>query len=74
MTSELSNDVVKNLTKALMIFDFHRCAMFSTLLCSGIVVITTARLHSTKPELTFLLVAYWRFARLRISDNGPDWK
>ena len=32
----------------------------------GVVVITTAQLHSTKPEL--------RFAMVRISDNGPGWK
>ena len=46
---------------------------------SGVVVITTAQLHSTKPELRFcagsnLLAACRRFVMVRISDNGPGWK
>ena len=45
----------------------------------GVVVITTAQLHSTKSELGFcvgsnLLAARQRFAMVRISDNGPGWK
>ena len=46
-----------------------------------IVVITTAQLHSTKPELSFcagsgshlLAVCRW-FEMVRISDDGPSWK
>ena len=45
----------------------------------GVVVMTTAQLHSTKPELRFcagsnLLAACRRFEMVRISDNGPGWK
>ena len=45
----------------------------------GVVVITTAQLHSTKPKLSSeqvqtLFAACRRFAMVRISDNGPDWK
>ena len=44
----------------------------------GVVVITTAQLHSTKPELRLcaetLLAACRRFAMVRISDYGPGWK
>ena len=45
----------------------------------GVVVITTAQLHSTKPELRFCAGsnptrACWRFAMVRISDSGPGWK
>ena len=35
---------------------------------NGAVVITTAQLHSTKPELRL------GFAVVRISENGPGWK
>ena len=46
----------------------------------GLVVITTAQLHSAKPKLIehdsnqvqIVLVAYWRFTMVRISDNGPN--
>ena len=46
---------------------------------SNEVVITTAQLHSTKPELRFSTgsnpaAACRRFAMMRISDNGPGWK
>ena len=41
-------------------------------------VIATAQLHSTKPEgsaqAQTLLAECWRFAMVRISDNGPGWK
>ena len=44
----------------------------------GAVLIATAQLHSARPELRFcvesLLAACWRFAMVRISDNGPGWK
>ena len=45
----------------------------------GVVVITTAQLHSTKPELRFCTGlnparACRRFAMVRISDNDPGWK
>ena len=47
----------------------------------GVVDITTAQLHSTKPELMFcggsaqiLHAACRRFAMMRIFDNGPGWK
>ena len=42
----------------------------------GVMVVTTAQLHSTKPELKFCAgsVACQRFAMLRISDSGPSWK
>ena len=48
-------------------------------MCSGVVVITTAHLHSTNPNIGFaqvqtLLTACWRFTVVRISDNGTDWK
>ena len=41
--------------------------------------ITTAQLHSTKPELRFCTgsnpaCGCQRFAMVRISDNGPGWK
>ena len=44
-----------------------------------IVVIITAQLHSSKPELSSaqvqtLLAACRRFAMVRISGNGPGWK
>ena len=47
-----------------------------------VVIITTAQLHSTKPELRFCTgsnpacgVSPCReFAMVRISDNGPSWK
>ena len=43
----------------------------------GVVVITTAQLHSSKPELSFaqvqiLLAACRRFAMVRTSDSGPS--
>ena len=38
----------------------------------GVVVITTAQLPSTKPEL--MLTVCWRFAMVRISSSGPGWK
>ena len=45
----------------------------------GVVVIITAQLQSTKPELSFaqvqvLLAACRRFEMVRTSDNGPVWK
>ena len=45
----------------------------------GVVVITTAQLHSTKPELRFCAGSnpargMLRFAMVRISDSGPGWK
>ena len=45
----------------------------------GVVVITTAQLHSSKPEPTFCTSSNpargcERFAKVRISDNGPGWK
>ena len=45
----------------------------------GVVVITTAQLHSTKPELSsaqvqILFMACRRFAIVKISDSGPGWK
>ena len=48
-------------------------------LVHGVVVITTAELHSTKPELRFCAGsntahAVQRFAVVRIFDNGPSWK
>ena len=47
-----------------------------------VVVITTAQLHLTKPELRFCagsnpacgVLACQRFTMVRISDNGPSWK
>ena len=36
-----------------MFLEFQHCLIFITLLCSGVVVITTAQRHLTKPELTF---------------------
>ena len=44
----------------------------------GVVVITIAQLHSTKPELRFCAGSnpargVSRFAMVRISDNGPGW-
>ena len=47
---------------------------------SGVVVIFTAQLYSTKPELSFcvqvqiLIAAYQRSEMVRMSDNGPGWK
>ena len=44
---------------------------------NGVVVITTAQLHSTKPgsaQVQILLAARRRFAMVRISNNCPDWK
>ena len=45
----------------------------------GVVVITTAQLHSSKPELSsaqvqILLAVCRTFVTVRISDNGPGWK
>ena len=46
----------------------------------GVVAITAAQLHSTKPELRFCAgsnpawATGWRFAMVRICDNGPGWK
>ena len=42
----------------------------------GVVVITTAQLHSTKLELRFCAGSNpaRRFEMVRISDNGPGWK
>ena len=47
--------------------------------CRGVVVITAAQIHSTKPnsdsaQVQTLLAACRRFAMVRISDNGPGWK
>ena len=42
---------------------------------NGVVVITTAQLHSTKPgsaQVQILLEVCRRFAMVRISDNCPD--
>ena len=45
----------------------------------GIMVITTAHLHSTKPELRFCAGSnpargVSEIVMVRISDNGPGWK
>ena len=45
--------------------------------CRGAVLITTAQLHLTNPELRFCACsnpACRRFAMVRISENGPGWK
>ena len=51
---------------------FHETSTVATL-------VTTAQLHSTKPDRGFwegsiLLAACRRFAMKWISDNGPGWK
>ena len=42
----------------------------------SVVVITTARLYSAKPELRFCTGSRpaWRIEMVRISDSGPGWK
>ena len=45
----------------------------------GVVVITTAQVHSSKFELTFCpglnpARCLWEIATVRISDTGPGWK
>ena len=53
---------------------FLKLSSFSFLL----VVITTAQIYSTKPELILVQIkscsTCWRFAMVRMSDNGPGWK
>ena len=64
---------------------YYRDEVFGSVLCCrmkcgrGVVVLTTARFHSTKLELRFCAVSnpadgVVEIAMLRISDSGPGWK
>ena len=54
-------------------------ALRKAIWCCGVVVITMAQLHSTKPEVgsaqdQILFAVCWKFEMVSISDNGPSWK
>ena len=62
-------------TQFCSLMSIENCLLSIKLLC-GVVVITIAQLHSTKPELRFcagsnLLAACQRSEMVSISDNGP---
>ena len=70
LTIELSTDIILLLYRKLLIYlKWYR----------GIMLITTAQLiqqslNSGSARVQILLAAYWRFAIVRTSDSGPDWK